>query len=286
MLLSPSLLQKLSRLTLRSGRRGAGQAGGAHRSIRRGQSLEFADHRPYVPGDDLRFLDWHVYGRLDALWIKLFEEKDDRVVQLLVDCSGSMAGEKLDYARALAAALSWLALGGSDRVAVGGLSDRLVACDPPRRGRGSAPALFRTLEAVQPGGATDLSRALESWPHQRGTGLVLLMTDFLYPEGPDVALRRLISRGNDVHVFHLLAPSDVRPALDGDVVLVDAETGEELPATIDEPTLDRYEAILRGWAEEMAATCRRLGVGYTRVVTSTPVEELVLGELRRAGLVG
>ena len=33
-------------------------------------------------------------------------------------------------------------------------------------------------------------------------------------------------------------------------------------------------------------TCRRLGVTYTRVVTNMPVEDLVLGELRRSGLVG
>lgn len=285
-LLDPGFLRRLAALALTSDRRGAGLRGGERRSLRRGPSQEFADHRPYVPGDDLRFLDWHLYGRLDALWVKLFEAEDDRVVQLLLDCSASMEGEKLDYARQVAAALGWVALQGSDRVAVGGLADRLQAHAPARRGRTSAQAVFRALEAVHPGGGTDLSKAVEAWPRQQGCGIVLLFTDFLYPEGPDAALKRLRARGNEVHALHVLSPADLRPALDGDVVLVDAETGEELALTVDEATLDRYEAVVRRWADEMETTCRRLGVGYSRLLTDMPVEELVMRELRKQGLVG
>ena len=95
-LLPPALLDKLAALTLTARKRGAGVMAGARASTRRGRSLEFADHRPYVPGDDLRLLDWHLYGRLDSLWVKLFEEEEDRVVQCLLDCSSSMAGEKLE----------------------------------------------------------------------------------------------------------------------------------------------------------------------------------------------
>lgn len=285
-LLPADLLQKLARMTLRPDRSRAGRTGGEQRSVRRGQSQEFADHRPYVPGDDLRFLDWHVYGRLDALWVKLFQEEDDRVVQILLDCSGSMEGEKLDYARQVAAALAWVALGGSDRVAIGALAEKLKSWDPPRRGRSAGPAIFHSLEAIRPGGTTDLGRCLDGLPKQRTGGLALLFTDLLYPEGPDLALRRLLSRGCDVHVVHVLSPLDLRPGLEGDVVLVDAETGEELAATLDDDVLDRYEATLKAWTEEMAATCRRLGCGYSRIVTGTPLEELILGDLRRAGLVG
>ncbi len=154
----------------------------------------------------------------------------------------------------------------------------------PLRGPGSAPGIFRTLEEVHPGGQTDLARALERYPRQRGTGIALLFTDFLYPDGPDAALKRLLARGNELHAFHVLSPVDVRPDLGGDVVLVDAETGEELAITVDEDVLDRYEATVLAWADEMERTCRALGVGYTRIATTRPVEELLLTELRRQGL--
>ena len=284
-LLPPALLEKLSALSLATRRRGPGVQAGGRASTRRGRSLEFADHRPYVPGDDLRFLDWHLYGRLDALWIRLFEEEEDRVVQCLLDCSSSMEGEKLEHARKVSAALAFVALGHGDRVTVAGLAEALSAYAPPRRGRQHAHALFHAIESVNPGGRTDLSAALEKYPRQRGTGIALLFTDFLYPDGPDTALKRLSSMGNEVHAFHVLSPTDLRPALSGDVLLVDAETGEELALTVDEDTLDTYEATMKVWADEMERTCRSLGVGYTRILTSVPVEELVLGELRRAGVV-
>ena len=38
---------------------------GDRRSIKRGNSIEFADYRNYVPGDDLRQLDWNIYARLE-----------------------------------------------------------------------------------------------------------------------------------------------------------------------------------------------------------------------------
>ncbi|MBT3223534.1 MAG: DUF58 domain-containing protein [Proteobacteria bacterium] len=285
-LLPPELLQRLAALTIRSRRRGSGVRAGERRSRRRGQSQEFADHRPYVPGDDLRFLDWHLYGRLDALWVKLFEEEEDRVVQVLLDCSASMKGEKLDYARKLGAALAYVSLGRTDRVAVAGLSDKLAHYSPPRRGRGAAKAVFQTLELVTPAGETKLASALEQFPRQRGTGIALLFTDFLYPEGPDVVLKRLLARGNEIHAFHIVAPVEIRPKLEGDFVLVDAESGAELAVTLDEAVLERYQATVLAWADEMETTCRRLGVGYTRVLTSVPIEDVVFRDLRRQGVVG
>ncbi|MCA9567949.1 MAG: DUF58 domain-containing protein [Myxococcales bacterium] len=283
-LLDPAFLKRLAARTLRSRKRGTGVRVGERRSQRRGQSQEFADHRPYVPGDDLRFLDWHLYGRLDTLWVKLFEEEEDRVVWLLLDSSASMQGAKLDYARQIAAALGFVALGHHDRVAVAGLTDTIASYAPPRRGRRDAHALFQTLEAVHPGGGSDPGAAIARLPRQQGAGIALLFTDFLYPDGPDVALRQLRARGYEVHTFHVVSPDELRPALEGDLVLVDAESGEELAVSVDEAALDRYEATLHAWATEMEATARRLGVGYTRVLTSTPVEDFVLRDLERLGL--
>lgn len=285
-LIPPSLMRRLSSLTLKVSKRGYGMTGGERRSIRRGQSQEFADHRPYVPGDDLRHLDWHLYGRLDQLWLKLFEENDDRVVQAMLDASASMQGEKLDYARQLAAALAWVALGHGDRVAVAGISDTLAHYAPARRGRAAASGVFRSLEAIHPSGPTDLSAGIARSPRQRGNGVVLLFTDMLYPDGPDRALQQLRARGNEVHAFHVISPADLRPDLSGDVVLVDAETGEEMSLTVDEDVLDAYEATMHAWADEMRSTCHRLGVGYSRLLTATPVEEVLLKDLRRQGLLG
>lgn len=229
-------------------------------------------------------MDWHLYGRLDTLWIKLFEEEEDRVVHLLLDCSASMQGAKLAYARQIAAALGFVALNHNDRVAVSGLNDTLDSYAPPRRGRRNTHAVFASLEAVHPGGSTDLGAALARLPRTSGSGIALLFTDFLYPNGPAGPLERLRARGYDVHAFHLLSPAELAPPLDGDLLLVDAESGEELAVTVDDAARERYASALAGWTEQAETTARRLNVGYTRVVTSTPLETFVLRDLHHAGL--
>jgi len=283
-MIEPALLDRLAALSLRTVQRRSGQASGPRASRRRGTSQEFADHRPYVPGDDLRHLDWHLYGRLDALWIKLFEAEDDQVVQCLVDSSASMRGDKLRYAQQLASALAWVALNHGDRVSTASLTDGVVRYRPARRGRAAAPAIFAELEAMEASGPTALGQAVGRVPRQQGAGTALLFTDFLFAEDPDALLRRLLARHGEVFAVHVLSPVDVRPDLVGDVVLVDAETGEELPLTVDEAVLDRVEATMIAWADDVRAACQRLGASYLRVWTATPLEELLFGQLRRDGV--
>ena len=55
---------------------------GGRRSVKRGQSVEFADYRDYTLGDDLRQLDWNVYARLEQLFVKLFVEEEDVTVDV------------------------------------------------------------------------------------------------------------------------------------------------------------------------------------------------------------
>jgi hypothetical protein len=67
---------------------------GEHRAERKsrqtGSSLEFADYRNYSLGDDLRTIDWNIYGRLDRLFVKLFEQEQDLHIYFLIDASASM----------------------------------------------------------------------------------------------------------------------------------------------------------------------------------------------------
>src|SRR6478752_1396083 len=64
-------LRQLERLLLVMKRPVRGGLKGGRRSVKRGQSVEFADFRDYSLGDDLRQLDWNVYARLERLFVKL-----------------------------------------------------------------------------------------------------------------------------------------------------------------------------------------------------------------------
>ena len=89
MLFDEAFLYKLERLSVMSRRSLSGQLQGERRSLKRGQSVEFADFRPYSSGDDFRRIDWNAYARLERFFLKLFVEEEDLTVHILVDVTHS-----------------------------------------------------------------------------------------------------------------------------------------------------------------------------------------------------
>ena len=163
-------------LTIRRSRMSAGMMRRQPRLEARRRRLEFADHRDYAPGDDLRYLDWNLYGRLGRLAVRLFEEDEDLLIDVLVDASASMSvgsPPKLDLALQIGAALAYVGLANLDRVALTPLGgERRRRRCRPRAARGascrscvSSTACRATGEGRAGGGG-----ARASWPGGAGAG--------------------------------------------------------------------------------------------------------------------
>src|SRR5690348_18437022 len=202
-LLSPELLRRLEQFQLLAARRAKSSARGERRSRARGQSVEFADYRNYVSGDDFRYLDWNLYGRLDRLFLKLYEEERELPVTVFLDASESMTfGEprKFDFARQVAAAVGYVALCGFDKVSVIPFPALAANGHPEReastaemaargalrsvRGKKSAIPFFQNLNTLTAGGAANLNEALRRGALEaRQTGLAVVLSDFLDPAG-------------------------------------------------------------------------------------------------------
>src|SRR5260370_9733385 len=90
-LLTPELLRRLEQFQLLAARRAKSSARGERRSRARGQSVEFADYRNYVPADDFRYLDWNLYGRLERLFLKLYEKERELPGRSFLRASQAMA---------------------------------------------------------------------------------------------------------------------------------------------------------------------------------------------------
>lgn len=292
MLFDESTLRKLNQLTLVASRVRAGAIKGERRSSRRGSSVEFADYRDYTPGDDLRRLDWNIYARLDRPFIKLLEEEEDLAVHILIDGSQSMNwGEgdehKFNYARRLAAGLGAIALSSGDVVTIGFLRGGTVAAEyGPSRAQASLPRLFGFLEGLEPGGTTDLNRSLREYSiRPRRAGLLILISDLLTADGYESGLRQLLGRGHDAALVHVLAPDELDPPLAGDLQLVDIETGHEQDVSLDGGLRDLYRTRARAWVQSTQQNCRSQGVRYQSAVTDHAWDQILLLQMRQAGIV-
>ncbi|HEY8368204.1 MAG TPA: DUF58 domain-containing protein [Thermodesulfobacteriota bacterium] len=288
MLLDAGLVRSLERLSIAARRTLWGQAQGERKVNSAGASIEFHDYRQYQPGDDLRYLDWQVYGRLDRLVLRLYRDEVDLLVQILVDASGSMAvGDppKSDYALRLAAALGYVGLAGLERVAVGYVAAGRADVTRPFRGRGSFGPLADYLERIEFGGATALNASLraEAVRLPRRSRLILV-TDLLDRAGYQDGLLALQASGHDVFVIHLLSPDEIDPPEIGDVRLIDAETGSAEDVTLSRDRIAGYrERTARHYAE-VEAFAYAHGIGYVRVSTATPLEDVLFRNLTQGRL--
>ena len=294
MLFDETSLRKLQQLTLVTSRVRAGALRGERRSLKRGAGLEFADYRDYVPGDDLRRVDWNVYARLDRPYIKLREEEEDLAVHILVDASQSMAwGEgpqhKFAFALHLAAGLGSIALGTGDRISVVMLSEAKYLAKSPEvsfRGQQYLMHLLKFLEAQQAAGVTDLDATIRRYLIKpRRPGLVTLISDLLSPHGYQSALKLLQQRGHEVAIVHVMSPDEVDPPLAGDLKLIDIETGIAQEVSLDSGLRTAYRERVQAWRAEAQTFCHARGLRYLAVETNRAWDEVVLYDMRKAGMV-
>jgi uncharacterized protein (DUF58 family) len=268
----------------------AGLLRGNRRSRRVGAGLEFADHRDYVPGDDPRHLDWNLYGRLERLALRLYEEDEDLSIDVLVDASASMGiGQppKLDLALQIGAALAYVGLANLDRVAVTAFSGADAPTVPLARGKAAIISTLRRLEDVAAAGRTALAAAVRTFlARRRGRrrGLVILISDFYDPEGHRPALDLLRHHRLEVVAVQVSAPEEVAPSLRGDLRLRDVETGELRDLVVSPAVVTAYTRRREALIRNLKSTCREREVPCFQVVSDRAFDAAVLDMFRSGGL--
>ncbi len=292
--LPAELLKQLEALRIATRRTHGARGVSRNRSAHTGGGIDFADHRSYAPGDDLRRVDWTLYGRLEQLMVRVFEEESDLVVHLLVDVSTSMgltvgeatADPKKDLARRLATALAYVSLAQLDRVVVWPFTTRLGAPLATRRRKAEALRVWHHLEGEGLPAGTDLEavthRFLRSRPER---GLVVVLSDF--PDAGYRALGSVLQARHDLAMVHILSPGELTlPLPPGkDLELVDGETGAVLYGVRPDDVL-RMRTQQRAHDHALAGWCRRMEVPLVQTVTGAPtdLQTLLLQHFRRHGI--
>ncbi len=162
-------------------------------------------------------------------------------------------------------------------------------------------------------------RAVVSRP-SGAKGVLVLISDMLVPPagnvaGYEAAVRTLgaacggvSGRGGatvDGYIIQTLAPTELDPSgeeaetadsaapgrtrgpqLRGDVRLTDAETGRAAELTVTPSLISAYRQALARYNQQLSAACSARGIGFVSVPTDLEIAGLVLGLLRRRGIVG
>jgi uncharacterized protein (DUF58 family) len=287
-LLDPVFMSRLDALDVLSRKILQGKLQGERRSKRRGQSVEFADHRPYVAGDDLRFVDWNVYGRLEQLFLKLYLEEQDLTVHIVADASASMSfGEpsKELFIKKLTAALGYVSLVNNNRVTISFIADGVTAQLANMRGRNYLNNMAECLLTADCDGFSNFDNSCRQLAAGLiGSGVMIVLSDFLFKEGYDSGLRRLIGRQYDLYAIQVLCPQELSPNLSGELKLIDIEDADAAEITVSAALSKYYKRNLTAYCNELKDFCTRRGAVYVLANSADSVESLVLNYLRRIRL--
>lgn len=272
----PSVLGKIANLELLARTVVEGFISGLHRSPYLGRSVDFAEHRPYMPGDDIRRIDWRLFARTDRFYLKEFEADTNTDFTLILDVSRSMNFSsqgltKLDYARYLSACLTYFSHKQRDRVGLVTFDKEIIDFVPPRAKH--LEVVLATIDRIQPGGTSDLQRPLHRVAealHRRG--IIALVSD-LYDE-PDAvldAVKSLRYKGNDLIVFHILDPAEIRFPFDESANYQDLESGESVPV-IPDYLREQYRKLVSEHIERLTRTLGDSRIDYSLFDTSVPLD--------------
>ncbi len=291
-LLNAATIARIGGMDVRARTVVEGFVSGLHKSPYKGFSVEFAEHRQYMPGDPLKAVDWKVYGKSDRFYVKEFEEETNLRAYLVLDGSASMGfttGEvsKFDYARYLAAALSYLMLRQQDSVGVLLFDEEIRRFIPPRSAGKHLHVILSELERARPAAATQLAKTLHRLADRvRRRGLVILMSDlFDDPDAVLFALKHFRHKKNEVIVFHVLDAAERTFDFRREAVFRDLETDEEMLVRPWELRPEYVRSVKR-WTGRYRRACREIGVDYVPMNTETPFDTALLAYLHKRSRLG
>ncbi|OFW40988.1 MAG: hypothetical protein A3J29_13355 [Acidobacteria bacterium RIFCSPLOWO2_12_FULL_67_14b] len=271
----PAVLARVGNLQLVAKSVVDGLINGTHRSPFFGASVDFAEHRGYVAGDDIRRVDWRVYARTDKYYIKEFEADSNANFSVLLDVSTSMgfgaAVSKLDYAKTLAACLTYMANQQRDRVGLITFDADIVDHVPPSAKH--LDVVLHTLDravAARPGRFGPPMRKLAE--HFGRRGIVVVISD-CYAEPDEIfdGLGPIRSRGNDVVLFHVLDPQEIDFGFAEPSSFEDMESGDQMPIVPGKLAAD-YRKLVAAHVETLTTRASQQRMDYMLLNTSLPLD--------------
>ena len=248
---------------------------GQYHSAFKGRGMAFSEVREYQFGDDVRDIDWNVTARFHRPYVKVFEEKREMTVMLLIDVSGSLdfgtqKQMKRDMVTEIAATIAFSAIQNNDKIGVVFFSDRIEKYIPPKKGRKHILYIIREMLDFQPESKrTDVKQAVEflsSVQKRRTTAFIL--SDF-YVRADFRQSLQICNRKHDVVAIQVYDQRAKELPDVGLMKVVDAETGHE--QYVDTGSKALRQAYRKYWnsrQSQLEETFNKSNVDHVSVATN------------------
>ena len=279
--LDPEALVRLGAMPLEARQAMTGNVAGRHRSPHRGSSVEFAEYRKYVQGDDTRRLDWKAFARSDRYYIKEFEADTNLRAYFVLDASASMGfgsehGSRIEFARKLAATLSYLIIDQGDAAGLSICQEKIHLEIPPTRRAAQLNNIFEILDKTEPSGETGLIEALHTIAEKTSQrALIIIMSDLFCDTGELAdALQHLRYRKHDTAIFHMLDKQEVEFNFERPHRFIDIE---DQTSVVAEPALiaEDYRNAMQQFLKEVRSACHDVHADYHLITTDQDYEKII-----------
>lgn len=255
---------------------------GLHKSPYHGFSVEFADYRQYIPGDQIKDIDWKLYAKSDRYYVRRYEDETNVSAYIILDHSSSMIFKsadmtKIEYAKTLAASLTYLIHKQNDAVGLVTYNNDITYWQPPKTNQTFVSGIYKKLFDLKCNEDTDSLNALHSIAEKiKKRSLIIIISDYLDNLDNIVkCLKHFRYQKHDIIVFNIRDERETNFSYNKETIFIDSETKEELrvfPWQVRENYIDRYSAFY----EELKSQCLQFKIDFYSMTTSTKIEDNLL----------
>ncbi|QDT94883.1 DUF58 domain-containing protein [Gimesia aquarii] len=278
--LDPQTLAKVQNLDLAARQIVEGYVSGSHKSPFHGFSAEFAQHREYATGDDLRYVDWKVFAKSDRYYLKQYEAETNFTCYILLDCSESMryrsenaALSKWEYARLVAAALSYVVIKQQDAAGLCTMNDRVLEFLRPSSQPNHLKQIYHTMEHTEPAGESGLGNVFHELAERITRRSLIIVISDLFDDVDKVmlGLKHFRHRKHDVSLLQVIDPAEQDFPFQEPVLFRGLEN---LPEQMAEPrSLKKaYQAEFEKFLNSVQRGCRDLKMDYALIRTDQQLD--------------
>jgi hypothetical protein len=115
-------------------------------------------------------------------------------------------------------------------------------------------------------------------------GLAICISDGLDPAAA-TALRAISARGHELLLIQVLSKVDIDPEIEGDLRLLDSESGDDVELTANADALRIYKRNLAEHCRVLEEAVTRGGGRVARLTTGQSVLDFLVRDLRRVAVV-